>query len=242
MWFIALILAVPAAAADLSPEGPEKEHKIRGWQAAAPEEPVEPSEEDWVDSTHSYATEQAQALTQWMDEYFGEPNYELEAAESFLRLDFVTDWDQEDGNNNRVRLRGKIQVPRISKRLNIVFSDEGGDELDPGRRSPHGDVRQPEARSCDGPGPHVEEEEHGQEPEPRLAEAAGDVEVGRPVLLGKPTGVEEDDLVERDQRRDRQEPRDHQAPEAAPKERASGPDLQRTGRQVSRDEEDRRHG
>ncbi|MCP5129083.1 MAG: hypothetical protein H6985_05810 [Pseudomonadales bacterium] len=131
MWFIALILAVPAAAADLSPEGPEKEHKIRGWQAAAPEEPVEPSEEDWVDSTHSYATEQAQALTQWMDEYFGEPNYELEAAESFLRLDFVTDWDQEDGNNNRVRLRGKIQVPRISKRLNIVFSDEGGDELDP---------------------------------------------------------------------------------------------------------------
>jgi hypothetical protein len=104
---------------------------VYGWEAAAPPDPNEPPE-NWVDSSHSYATEQAQALTEWMDNYFGEPNYEIEAAESLVRIDFTTDWDQEDGTNNNVRLRGKLQVPRISKRLNLVFSDESGDELDPG--------------------------------------------------------------------------------------------------------------
>ena len=106
---------------------------VEGWEADVP--PTNPNEpdENWVDTSHAYATEQAQALTQWMDDYFGEPNYELEAAESLLRLDFTTDWDQDDGNNNKVRLRGKVQLPKLSKRLNLVFSDESGDELDPDR-------------------------------------------------------------------------------------------------------------
>lgn len=129
IWLLLLICAAPALADSSRQDNGGDPDRIRGWEAAVPADPDDP-EENWLDDSHSYATEQAQALTQWMDEYFGEPNYELEAAESLLRLDFTTDWDEQDGTNNNVRLRGKIQVPRISKRLNLVFSDDEGDELD----------------------------------------------------------------------------------------------------------------
>ncbi len=115
------------------------EDAVEGWEGDLPAASEPPAQRNWVDDSHAYATEQADALTQWMDDYFGEPNYELEAAESFLRLDFTTDWDQDDGNNNQVRLRGKLQLPRISRRLNLVFSDESGDEF----------VTDPDARKLD---------------------------------------------------------------------------------------------
>lgn len=133
MWLLALIITAPVLADDQQSPKADPSDSIRGWEAAAPADDPNQPPENWMDSSHSYATEQAQALTEWMDDYFGEPNYELESAESQVRIDFTTDWDEQDGTNNNVRLRGKIQVPRISKRLNLVFSDEGGDELDPDR-------------------------------------------------------------------------------------------------------------
>jgi len=130
-WCMALLLALPVLARGETPREEGPPDSLDGWQADAPADPNE-AEISWVDSSHSYATERAQALTEWMDNYFGEPNYELESAESLIRIDFTSDWDEEDGTNNNVRLRGKLQLPKISKRLNIVFSDESGDELDPG--------------------------------------------------------------------------------------------------------------
>lgn len=142
IWLITLLLMTPILALGDAPVGEGTggadgvtgivDEAVEGWQGDLPADPNAP-EENWVDDSHSYATEQAQALTEWMDNYFGEPNYELEAAESFLRLDFSTDWDQDDGNNNQIRLRGKLQLPKLSKRLNLVFSDESGDEFDPDR-------------------------------------------------------------------------------------------------------------
>ncbi len=128
-WLLAFILFVPALAYAQAPADAGSQDSIEGWDAAAPGDPNEPAD-NWVDSSHSYATEQAQALTEWMDAYFGEPNYDLESAESLLRLDFTTKWDQDDGINNNIRLRGKLQLPRVSKRLNLVFNDESGDEID----------------------------------------------------------------------------------------------------------------
>ena len=84
---------------------------------------------NWVDTTHSYATNQAQSLAEWMDGFFGDPNYDIESAESLLRLDFSNEWDEKDSWESRIRLRGKLQLPRISRRLNLVFSGEDGDQL-----------------------------------------------------------------------------------------------------------------
>lgn len=90
-----------------------------------PDQPI-----NWVDTSHAYATDNAQALAEWMDEFFGDPLYDAERAESYLRLEFVNDWDQEDGNDFKIRLRGQVQLPRISNRLNLVFSGEDSQDLD----------------------------------------------------------------------------------------------------------------
>lgn len=104
---------------------------LRGWTAPVPkaEKPQE-TDENWVDSSHAYVTENAQALTQWMDQFFGDENYNLEQAESLLRLQLIGGWDTEDGFDPKIRLRGKLQLPRISRRLDLVFSDQAQDDED----------------------------------------------------------------------------------------------------------------
>lgn len=83
----------------------------------------------WVDSSHAYATYQVLALTAWMDNFFGDPTYDLESPDSLVRLDWTNTWDEEDGHKARFRLRGKLHMPRISKRLNLLFNEQDGDEL-----------------------------------------------------------------------------------------------------------------
>jgi len=124
-------LLLPALVAWNAPAWPDDE--LAEVEVSIPVKP-EDAETNWVDESHAYATDKAQALTDWMDNYFGDPNYDLEDADSVVRLDFITKWDQDDGNNNAIRLRGKLQLPRISRRLNLVFEDEQGDELDPEQR------------------------------------------------------------------------------------------------------------
>jgi hypothetical protein len=108
--------------------------EIDGWEAPEPESESEPEDPNdipisWVDTSHAYATDRTQALTEWMDNFFGDPNYDIEKAESLVRLEWVNDWDEEDNYNTKLRLRGKLQLPRVSKRLNLVFSGEDGDTL-----------------------------------------------------------------------------------------------------------------
>jgi hypothetical protein len=95
------------------------------------EAPLEPGEPpvNWADYSHAYVTDQAQALTEWMDGFFGDPVYDIEKPESLLRLEWVNSWDEEDDESSKLRLRGKLQLPAISKRLNLVFSGEDGDDL-----------------------------------------------------------------------------------------------------------------
>ena len=84
----------------------------------------------WVDSSHAYATNRTQELTQWMDNFFGDPVSDLEQAESFLRAELIDDWEDEDGHDFKARLRGKVQLPQISKRLNLVFAGEENGQID----------------------------------------------------------------------------------------------------------------
>ena len=75
-----------------------------------------------------------------MDAFFGDPNYNIERAESFLRLELINDWDQKQGNDFKVRLRGKVQLPRISNRVNLVFSSTEGKALTEKERKEEGRV------------------------------------------------------------------------------------------------------
>lgn len=138
IWLVILLClsSLALAGEDEVSDNIERDDSIEGWEATAPtgEDPNDP-DYNWMDSSHAYATNQAQALTEWMDSYFGDPNYDIERAESLLRLEWSNEWDEEDRYNTNVRLRGKLQLPRVSKRLNLVFSGEDGDELSDDERS-----------------------------------------------------------------------------------------------------------
>ena len=152
--WLAILLFLPGAVAAQTPnadlessvveESQTSEDKLLNWEPIAPDEEEiledikeEHIEEDinWVDDSHAYVTDQAQALTEWMDEFFGDPNYDLEKAESLLRLELIDDWESEEGHDLKVRLRGKLQLPRISRRLNLVFSGEDSDFQDESDRA-----------------------------------------------------------------------------------------------------------
>lgn len=84
---------------------------------------------NWVDESHAFATDRAQALTEWMDDFFGDPNYDLDRAESQVRIQWRNSWNEEDDYKTKLRLRGKLQLPKISQRLNLVFNGEDGDDI-----------------------------------------------------------------------------------------------------------------
>lgn len=89
--------------------------------------PVNPS---WIDSGHGYVTGSANVLTRWVDSYFGNNETDLETAESQLRLRLIEDWDERYGNDIRVRVGGKVNLPAISSRLDLVFrGDNPTDEV-----------------------------------------------------------------------------------------------------------------
>jgi hypothetical protein len=118
------LLASATHSAD-SPVDPESEEV---WHSD------EPLPINWVDSSHAYATNQAQSLTMWMDDFFGDPDYTLEQAESWARLELEDDWDQEDGHDGGLRLRGKVLLPKISTRVALVFAGEESESGDPADR------------------------------------------------------------------------------------------------------------
>lgn len=134
IWLATLFLTIPALAWGEAGVEAVPEEAVEDWEAALPQDPNEP-DANWVDSSYTYASEQTQALAEWMDGFFGVPNYDLEQAESLVRLQWTNSWDQDDDYNTNLRLRGKLQLPRISKRLNLVFSGADGDQLDGDNRT-----------------------------------------------------------------------------------------------------------
>lgn len=84
----------------------------------------------WVDTSHGFFTERADNLTRWFDSYFGDTEVDQEAASSRLRLRLITDWDERLGTNYRVRVGGKVNLPAVSRRLDLVFrGDDPADDI-----------------------------------------------------------------------------------------------------------------
>ncbi len=109
-------------------QGADSDEPVYVQETAVPADPPADDaigeEITWVDTAHSATADSAQALVEWMDEFFGDPTYDAEKAESFLRLEFENEWDEEKGNDFGVRLRGKVQLPKISQRVDLLFSDD----------------------------------------------------------------------------------------------------------------------
>ena len=77
-------------------------------------------------TSHTAVADQAQAMVEWMDNFFGDPSYDLEKAESYLRIEFENDWEQDQGSDQSLRLRGKVQLHKISQRVDLLWGYDAG--------------------------------------------------------------------------------------------------------------------
>ena len=65
---------------------------------------VSESADGWVEGGHRYAARKADEMTQWVDNFFGNDERDLEQAYSRLRLRTIYDWDDRLDNEIKVRL------------------------------------------------------------------------------------------------------------------------------------------
>lgn len=80
----------------------------------------------WLDQTQAFSTTRADALATQLDRFFGVERSDLEAAYSSLRLIPELRWE-EGGAEPRLRLRGRLHLPRIDERLSLIFSEDQGE-------------------------------------------------------------------------------------------------------------------
>ena len=66
------------------------------------------SEGDWLEDGKDYAARKANEMTQWVDNFFGNDERDLEQAESRLRLRTIYNWDERLKNEVKVRLGGNV--------------------------------------------------------------------------------------------------------------------------------------
>ena len=101
--------------------------KVANGPDKASDEGFSESYDGWVEGGHRYAARKADAMTQWVDNFFGNDERDLEQAYSRLRLRTIYDWDDRFDNEVKVRLGGKVSLPQISDRLDLVFRGEDMD-------------------------------------------------------------------------------------------------------------------
>ncbi len=85
---------------------------------------AQPPAQNWVDTSYAYVTSRTDSLAVWLDSFFGTVTSDMESADSVLRLRTEYEWNEEDGEDAKVRLRGKVDLPRLDERLSLVFSEE----------------------------------------------------------------------------------------------------------------------
>lgn len=98
----------------------------------------------WIDRQHAIATNRAQALAQWTDSFFGAAVQDAERADTFVRAIVSDQWDRKDGHDVKLRLRGQINLPAISKRVDLVFAGAAAEEdagIDAASRSEEAGLR-----------------------------------------------------------------------------------------------------
>jgi hypothetical protein len=116
-----LLLSVPALADELVTEQ-EQELELL--------EEGEPVDDNWLDVSHDYVSDQADELARWLDSFFGLRVADIESARSILRLTSSYNIDEIEDDEFKLRGRGKLQLPALSDRLSLIFSGSEGDESD----------------------------------------------------------------------------------------------------------------
>ncbi len=81
-----------------------------------------------VDITHGYLTKRFDGIAVWVDNFFGSELEDQERARSFVRFRLENEFVEGGGDDSRLRIRGKLYLPKTRNRLNLFFSEETDQE------------------------------------------------------------------------------------------------------------------
>lgn len=119
--FIPLLLAAPCTAwayeaAEYVPVNP----------APAAEAAPAPENNTWVDRQHGAVRSRLKSWAHSMDDWFGEPDPD-NPADANLRVMIDTEWNKYDNFSVKPRIRGRVKLPVLQQKLNVVFGDDSLD-------------------------------------------------------------------------------------------------------------------
>ncbi|UOO83680.1 hypothetical protein [Neisseria dumasiana] len=132
------LLAGAASFAARADHSPAEEPVSAEAQAVSEQQPVyvpvtrsAPAEEQeqhntWVDRRHKDIRSTLSGWAHNMDDWFGDPDPDNPATAN-LRLIVDTSWNKHDDFSVKPRVRGKVKLPVLQKRLNVVFGDDSLD-------------------------------------------------------------------------------------------------------------------
>lgn len=83
--------------------------------------------EGWLDSSHAEVCTAADNLAAWVDGFFGNPQTDMEAASSIVRLRGQYEWDEQDGSGWKLRATGRLILPQLNERTSLVFQSDKDD-------------------------------------------------------------------------------------------------------------------
>ncbi|MFC3874674.1 hypothetical protein [Neisseria musculi] len=118
---IPLLLAAPCAAwayeaAEYVPVNP----------APAAEAAPAPENDTWVDRQHGAVRSRLKSWAHNIDDWFGEPDPD-NPADANLRVMIDTKWNKYDHFSVKPRIRGRVKLPVLQQRINVVFGDDSLD-------------------------------------------------------------------------------------------------------------------
>lgn len=88
------------------------------------EEQCGPPEVSAAERRMTVFTEGLQRTSIWLDSFFGDDREQESLARSSLRLSLDGSYVEAETGNTKVRLRGKIDLPRLQQRLQLAFEGE----------------------------------------------------------------------------------------------------------------------
>ena len=77
-----------------------------------------------AEQSHGQITQGLQDTSQWLDKFFGDPRDDETLASSSLRLSMTSTQIELEPNDTKFQLRGKVVLPRMNRRLQLVFEGE----------------------------------------------------------------------------------------------------------------------
>ena len=81
----------------------------------------------WLDQTQAMLPAEQIRSQEGSTAVFGVERSDLEAAYSSLRLGTELRYEEGEGFEPRVRLRGTLHLPRVNERLSLIFSEDKGE-------------------------------------------------------------------------------------------------------------------